>query len=531
MNKVRFGVCVTILNLCFMLGGCKDATNLNEITETPSELQTEYTEEKQETENKELDLQLESDEKEESLAQNAENEAKANLDNWIGKYTFDEVISEEGNAPMFMDYDIDIYKESDQYYANVEINGQLTGINLKAKIYGNEEWISLVIAEYNPEHVTGLSNAENSVLLSLRRQGEDIYTYWGVMEPLYEKNLVSGKYLEKETEQEVIQTDNAGEMDGLENWVGRYIFSEKLGKEAENQRKYDIKIYEEDEQYYADLRIKGQDTGIDVKTQIYGNEEWISLVLMEYNPGHEAGLEDMKNSVLLSLRQEGEDIYTYWGGRNVTEALKDDYLTYYDSNSFFKKGNNPYFYTNDDVNLTATFTYRDLEEQIVRDGTLNIKLVKNYENGDLFKLSVDDKEKIQECLSEDRLNVYFYVTEDEIYRLWPYIYQDEEVIRFYNDDDLIVKYLDTDDKLIANGELVCCKESVPDKLDWPESGSHVDIIQQNDQVEYDRVDLNANGDRQFYERFIWEKGKGLVEFRSGFRVEADILYIENITKQ
>ena len=195
------------------------------------------------------------------------------------------------------------------------------------------------------------------------------------------------------------------------------------------------------------------------------------------------------------------------------------------------KVNNPYFYTNDDVNLTATLTYRDLEEQIVRDGTLNMKLVKNYENGDLYKLSVDDKEKIQECLSEDRLNVYFYVTEDEIYRLWSYIYQDEEVIRFYNDDDLIVKYLDTDDKLIANGELVCCKESVPDKLDWPESGSHVDIIQQNDQVEYDRVDLNANGDRQFYERFIWEKGKGLVEFRSGFRVEADILYIENITKQ
>lgn len=195
------------------------------------------------------------------------------------------------------------------------------------------------------------------------------------------------------------------------------------------------------------------------------------------------------------------------------------------------KVNNPYFYTNDDVNLTATFTYRDLEEQIVRDGTLNMKLVKNYENGDLFKLSVDDKEKIQECLSEDRLNVYFYVTEDEIYRLWSYIYQDEEVIRFYNDDDMIVKYLDTDDKLIANGELVCCKESIPDKLDWPESGSHVDIIQQNDQVEYDRVDLNANGDRQFYERFIWEKGKGLVEFRSGFRVEADILYIENITKQ
>lgn len=49
-----------------------------------------------------------------------------------------------------------------------------------------------------------------------------------------------------------------------------------------------------------------------------------------------------------------------------------------------------------------------------------------------------------------------------------------------------------------NGELVCCEE---------------------------------DGSTHYYESFVWEKGKGLVEFRSGFRVEADILYIENITKQ
>lgn len=249
----------------------------------------------------------------------------------------------------------------------------------------------------------------------------------------------------------------------------------------------------------------------------------VSLYIFGWNGKKTKVTEDKWNNKESEKETETVDF------QEINQLSQNDIVTCGENNCI--STNNPFFYKNDNVYLNATITYRDLEEEIVRDGTLNMKLVKNYENGDLFKLSVDDKEKIQECLSEDRLNVYFYVTEDEIYRLWSYIYQDEEVIRFYNDDDLIVKYLDTDDKLIANGELVCCKESVPDKLDWPESGSHVDIIQQNDQVEYDRVDLNANGDRQFYERFIWEKGKGLVEFRSGFRVEADILYIENIKQQ
>ena len=129
-------------------------------------------------------------------------------------------------------------------------------------------------------------------------------------------------------------------------------------------------------------------------------------------------------------------------------------------------------------------------------------------------------------MSEDRLNVYFYVTEDEIYRLWSYMVQDGEVIHIYNDDDVIVKYLDTDDKLIAKSNLVCCEENVSDEL--AEGDIHVTISHQNNLTEYHRVELQEDGRMHYYESFVWEKGKGLVEFRSGFRVEADILYIENI---
>lgn len=334
MNKVRGILLVIVLYLCFILTGCGETGYL---TNETSELQKEFTEAMQESVNKGSELQLELDlEEADSLMQNAENKAKNNLDNWIGKYVFEEAYSEEDSAFMFMNYDVDIYKEKDQYYADVVVNGQMTAINLTAKLYGNEEWISLVIAEYNPEHITGLSEMENTVLFSLRKKGGELYTYWGVLEPLSEKLPFSGIYFKMVTE-EVIQTENAGDMNRLENWIGEYTFSEELSAEVQELRNYDITIYEENGQYYADLRITGGDTGIDVNTHIYGNEEWISLVLAEYNPEHELGLEEMESGVLLSLRKQGENIYTYWGGRPVTKLLSDDCFVYYDSNHFFKQ--------------------------------------------------------------------------------------------------------------------------------------------------------------------------------------------------
>lgn len=99
---------------------------------------------------------------------------------------------------------------------------------------------------------------------------------------------------------------------------------------------YDIVAYEENGQYYADLIITGPDTEINVKTQLYGDDQWVSLVLVGYNPEHKSGLEEMENEVLLSLRKEGENIYTYWGRSEMTQLLLNNYTTYYHSNQYFK---------------------------------------------------------------------------------------------------------------------------------------------------------------------------------------------------
>ena len=55
-------------------------------------------------------------------------EEEDNLDTWLGTYTFDEVYDDPF---MFMDYDVNVYKENGRYYADVDISGQFTSVHVK----------------------------------------------------------------------------------------------------------------------------------------------------------------------------------------------------------------------------------------------------------------------------------------------------------------------------------------------------------------------------------------------------------------
>lgn len=296
----------------------------------------------------ELEQEQEGDQKEELTADD--------LDGWIGEYTFSEYYENGDLAPQFWDYDIDIYKENGQYYADVEVNGHMVGINVKAQVYGDEEWISLVLMEYNPDHIMGISEMENNVILSLRKEEENLYTYWGILTPLWEAeggvSVSGGSYLQRIEESDSMEQseatddiaqnvsdENVTDIADLSYWIGEYACSEGS---SEERMDYALVIYEEEGEYYGDVVINGNDNTIDVKVRVYGDEEWISLVLVGYNPGHVTGLEGMENSVLFSLRKQKKDIYTYWGEEdvviNLIEGDRVQYDTiYYKSNQYFEK--------------------------------------------------------------------------------------------------------------------------------------------------------------------------------------------------
>lgn len=203
-----------------------------------------------------------------------------------------------------------------------------------------------------------------------------------------------------------------------------------------------------------------------------------------------------------------------------------DYDEIIDKNDEEINFENPYFYSQKECFLSADIQYAYLG--IFINGELKLQWLKEYDNGNLYKLTIESDGNITDLLGEERLNIYFYVTADNIYRLWSYAVQNGEVIEFYNNDVLLMETLNTDEKLIENGEMVCCMDEKTDELEPSEVGSHVTIIQREEQITYNRVDIGASGNREFYERFVWEEGKGLVEYKSGYRRESEILYIDNI---
>lgn len=117
-------------------------------------------------------------------------QSSENLDSWIGHYQFSEGASD---PPMGMDYEIRIYEENGNYYADFYQDGQTTMVRAKAKVYGDNEWISLVFEEYLPDHNIGLNCKGDCVLLSFRREDQNIYTYWGETVPLLYDNEYCGE--------------------------------------------------------------------------------------------------------------------------------------------------------------------------------------------------------------------------------------------------------------------------------------------------------------------------------------------------
>ena len=172
---------------------------------------------------------------------------------------------------------------------------------------------------------------------------------------------------------------------------------------------------------------------------------------------------------------------------------------------------NPYFFDEKELtNLSARLEYCEGDVTINRAGKLTMKLIKNYENGDLFKLSVAHERNIQDYFGEERLNIYFYVTNDKIYRVPSYINRDGEEISIY-EDDLVITYLDTDDKLISESALVCCEENFKNKVEL----EHAVIKTEINSGICKRTEWWKDG-RYYHEESGWNEPQKLLWFDSTY---------------
>ena len=153
----------------------------------------------------------------------------------------------------------------------------------------------------------------------------------------------------------------------------------------------------------------------------------------------------------------------------------------------------------------------------------------DIQNGSLYKLAVEPIDDLDGYLSDARLNIYFYVTSDKIYRVWSTIIENNALVEFYSDDELFTQVLDTEEKVINNSYLVYQQNELMDSLEGEEPGVHNCIEISDNQVSSKMWEVTSNGETYFYESFLWGLNRDLISYRSGFRSERDILYLDNIS--
>lgn len=101
------------------------------------------------------------------------------LQSWIGDYSYSEYSPPDEN----MFYSISIYRENEDYYADITIDGFQTMNHLRTKVIGDEKYIDFVFDKYLPDN-TFEPYSNGDVLLSFNKDKSELNTIWVKMQPM-----------------------------------------------------------------------------------------------------------------------------------------------------------------------------------------------------------------------------------------------------------------------------------------------------------------------------------------------------------
>lgn len=177
-----------------------------------------------------------------------------------------------------------------------------------------------------------------------------------------------------------------------------------------------------------------------------------------------------------------------------------------------QKMENPYFYNKKQVSLQVHAEYHNGIEFVDEIAEAEVCRVKIYEHGCVYKMTIYIEPFMSSWYfkSGEPMNIYFYVTADKIYRILPYAQPEPggKSIDLYDDDNLLTETLDTEEKLQDNSILVCQEEELQQE--------YSSITKDGNKIIYYLSETKVNGEPGGEDLFVWEQGKGLVEFGTGF---------------
>lgn len=177
------------------------------------------------------------------------------------------------------------------------------------------------------------------------------------------------------------------------------------------------------------------------------------------------------------------------------------------------KINNSNFFFEDITNETVYSVQHSFFSDVIPDELLlQITTVSQYENGKLYQIKCDFDEDFpgRYELGFDRFSLgYFYIQDNSatIYRI--------------REEDMTNEIMDSEEKIMSVGTVVCQEQEKKDILGEGENGWHEWIVVDDDRREYHSYNnLTGTG---FYEQFIWERGHGLIYYTSGLGADKDMM--------
>lgn len=164
---------------------------------------------------------------------------------------------------------------------------------------------------------------------------------------------------------------------------------------------------------------------------------------------------------------------------------------------------NEYFFSNisDEHAYDVTeFLYEDIDSV-----SIDVSLVSSFTNGNVYSITID----YEDCPGRyywgisDRFDLgLFYVTDEEIYMVYPSV------------DDI-----SSEEEFLSKGVLVCSANDSDETVD----GEHRRIVNEGDSCTF--YSSNTLTESGFYYSYTWTKGKGLSFYRSGYGAEGDPIEI------
>lgn len=161
-------------------------------------------------------------------------------------------------------------------------------------------------------------------------------------------------------------------------------------------------------------------------------------------------------------------------------------------NSFFFQGSSQ-------VEYECEYSFFD--ESGKQDVILKIEEVDKGKFGEIYTLKIENTD-----FDFSRINdFYFYVEKDKIYKTY---FMSETLPDAF--DVLLM-----DGKLpIDTSNIICCDEEIGDTLEEGKMGWHEYVKVDGNKREYGHY--NDSGATTYYEYFIWEENRGIIEYSSGY---------------